>query len=90
MRGRPCSFSGQRCAHSAVFHVPKCHLPPKQTPGLLHNGLLLGLFQPENLANISLEGQRELPSEDGIRALSPGRLGCDLLRSQAFWATLCY
>lgn len=67
MQGRPCGFSGQRCADSAVLHVPKCHLPPKQIPGLLHNGLPLRLLQPEPSRRL-LRGSEELPSRDGIHA----------------------
>lgn len=89
MQGRPCGFSGQRCADSAVLHVPKCHLPPKQIPGLLHNGLPLRLLQPEPSRRL-LRGSEELPSRDGIRAPGWPPEAVTSSWSQALWATLCW
>ena len=67
MRGRPCGFSGQRCADGAVLHVPKCHLPPKQSLGSSTMALLLWPHQPEPSPGF-LRGSEELPFLDGICA----------------------
>lgn len=67
MRGRPCGFSGQRCADGAVLHVPKCHLPPQRPLGSSTMALLLWPHQPEPSPRF-LRGSEELPFLDGICA----------------------
>ena len=47
VQGRPCGFSGQRCADSPALQAPKCHLPPKHSPALGTMAWPLRPRQPE-------------------------------------------
>lgn len=46
---------------SFVSHVPECHLPPKQNPRSLHNGLPVRFLRPGTFLVFSFEGQRRCP-----------------------------